>query len=273
MLTSGKFNSSREFLGLDQLVVNEEGKTGLYTINTEEIKTVEWIMKTFINDPNYSNVLRKIEKKGIKNKGDIPFTRATLKGLLTNTRYIGKWERNPKNKDKKQDKLMPYERYEVVELPHGKAIKLDLWKKVQTAVKKNYDSKNMDQWAKRIFPLTPVLYYHDGSKFCGQGAWSSSGEKYPYYHNKTNKLRIGAALVEEKAKEILADLVKRSPKLIEALSRRDDQVDERVEFFRSQISAEKARLEDLSEKREKLEKRLDFLLDGEDLEEAKRSPN
>ena len=81
LVTSGKLNSTREFLGLDQLVIDGVPKVGLYVVNEDEIKIVQWIMKEFVKVPEHTRLLKKLESKGIANKGSTPFTRSTLRTL------------------------------------------------------------------------------------------------------------------------------------------------------------------------------------------------
>ena len=58
-------------------------------------------------------------ERNIKSKQGRDFKTDTIKALLQNPRYIGKWYRNVHNKGKRQNKLMPYDRYTEVELSHG----------------------------------------------------------------------------------------------------------------------------------------------------------
>ena len=122
MLTAGKFNSHFPLLGFDVLK-NEQGEyTGIYTPNEEELKQVELLMRQFLRVDRYSHLLDWCRKMGIKTKRGNDFSRDSLRNLLTNPRYIGKWYRNKHNAGKRQNKLMPYERFTEVELGHGSVI-------------------------------------------------------------------------------------------------------------------------------------------------------
>ena len=130
----GKLNGTKLVLGLDQIIEDGKAVVGKYEVNKEEIKVVEWIMRSFIKYGSYPVTLREIENKKITNKTGIPFTDSSLKTLLTNKKYIGKWVLNEKNKQFKQEKLMPYDRHEIIDLPHGPVISNELWEKVQHMV-------------------------------------------------------------------------------------------------------------------------------------------
>ena len=135
MLTSGKFNSHYPLLGFDALK-NEHGEyTGIYTPNGEELKQIELLMRQFLLVDRYIRLLDWCRKMNIKTKRGNYFSRYSIKALLTNPRYIGKWYRNKHNKDKRQNKLMPYERFTEVELSHGCVIDEKLWQRVQDKVK------------------------------------------------------------------------------------------------------------------------------------------
>lgn len=117
MVHNGKFNSTQKVLGLDQLIADGTPLVGQYQPNREELKIVEWIMETFIRVASYQVTLDEINKRGIKNKNGHEFKKNSLTTLLTNMKYIGKWELNAENKDKPTKKLMPYEQHRIVDCP------------------------------------------------------------------------------------------------------------------------------------------------------------
>lgn len=195
MVNSGKFNSTHKVLGLDQRVVNGEEKVGFYVANEEELKIVCWIMETFLKYSSYQKVLEECEKFGIINKTGKPFKLNSLKTLLMNKKYVGIWEVNKKNQDKNQDRLMPYERYQEIELPHGEIIDRELWEKVQERVEqirgKGKSGKNTR--VNRVYPLQGILKYIDGKNFHGTsgtpGHKDSTRKIFYYHHKMTGSIR------------------------------------------------------------------------------------
>ena len=262
MVTSGKFNSTRKILGLDQLVVGGEPKVGFYTPNPEELKVVEWIMRTFIKYASYLKTLEEIEKRGVLKKSGVEFARHSLVTLLTDTRYIGKWSLNDENEEKNQDKLMPYDRYAEIDLPHGCVIDMDLWNEVQKTIKVVAGNKSKNTRVKRIYPLTDLLKYHDGSSFGGTGAWGKTGKSL-YYTNQKNGIRIPARVVEEEALAVVSDIVKTTPRLQGAIKKFGAEVKESVYLLGNEIKRLEVEIADLTVELSKLDKRLDFLLEGE----------
>jgi DNA invertase Pin-like site-specific DNA recombinase len=263
MVTSGKFNSTRKILGFDQLVVNGEAKVGFYVPNPEELKVVEWIMRTFVKYASYQKTLEEIEKNGVQKKTEDAFARHSLITLLTNTRYIGKWAVNTDNKSKNQDKLMPYDRYAEIDLPHGCVIDLNLWHQVQATVKSVAGNKTKNTQVKRVYPLSTLLEYKDGTSFAGTEAWGRSGKNL-YYTNKQNGIRIPAQILEDEAVSTVCAIFKSQPRLVSAVKKYANDIKETSYLLGNEIRRLEVEIADLSLELAALDKRLDFLLQGDE---------
>ena len=266
LLTSGKFNSHFPLLGFDALK-NERGEyTGIYKPNKTEIKQVEWIMASFLNVDRYNVLLDRCREKGIKTKRGKDFTRSSLRTLLTNPRYIGKWYRNKRNENKRQHKLMPYERFAEVELEHGCVVDKELWQRVQAKVKELDNSRA--QATKRCYPLTGLLVYTDGSSFTGSSAWGNT-QKSTYYHNKANKIRVKAAAFDDEAEKVLRQIAENAPEFQRSLADYAARKDSSIDVATGKIADIDTRLSALSDERQRLDRRLNFLLEDDDLEMAR----
>ena len=266
LLTSGKFNSHFPLLGFDALK-NERGEyTGIYKPNKEELKQVEWIMSSFLQVDRYNVLLDRCREKKIKTKRDKDFTRSSIRTLLTNPRYIGKWYRNKHNEDKRQNKLMPYERFAEVELGHGCVIDEGLWRRVQDKVKELDNSRA--QATKRCYPLTGLLVYTDGSNFTGSSAWGNT-QKSTYYHNKANKIRVRAAAFDAEAEKILRQVAENAPEFQRSIADYSVSKDSSIDLVTGKIANIDTRLGELENERQQIDKRLSFLLEDDDLEMAR----
>lgn len=269
MVTSGKFNCTKPTLGLDQMSVNGEPKAGFYVPNHQELETVKWIMEKFILYGSYQRLLEEIEQVGIKNKDDRPFNRRTLCHLLTNRRYIGKWEVNAKNRNVNPKKLMPYERYTEVLLPHGEVIDLNLWNRVQQTVERINGSKAKNTKVKKIFLLSGILKLQsDGSSFHGTGATGRLGRKN-YYFNKTHKIRLSADDIETEAKRTVSQIIRGSKPFQDAIKHKALATDSLKQFLDSQTRQINAELSSLVERKQAASRRFDLLsgkATGNDLE-------
>jgi len=268
MINSGKFNSTHRVLGLDQVVIGEVPKVGLYQANKEELKVVEWIMATFVRLGSQQITLVEIEKRGILNKGERPFKKNSLHTLLTNMKYIGKWEVNRKNRDRDQRKLMPYERYSMVDLPHGCVIDMSLWNQVQETFTRLKGSKDKNR-LERVYLLSRLLKYVDGTAFGGSGSWGKSKTRRTnYYMNSTHRFRLSADAVELEARKIATEIIKQSPKLQTAIVERTKSIRSSLDLLQGQVQIIDAKIAKVHADRVIVDKRLDFLLSTDDSTQA-----
>lgn len=157
-------------------------------------------MTSFLKVDRYNTLLKWCGERNIKTKRGRDFNRASLRNLLGNPRYIGKWYRNKHNVDKRQSKLMPYECYTEVELEHGCVIDKELWQKVQNKIKELDESRT--QATKHCYPLSGILVFKDGSSFIGSNAWGNT-QRSTYYQNKDNKIRVRTEVFESEAEKVL----------------------------------------------------------------------
>ncbi|MGZ3781537.1 MAG: recombinase family protein [Pseudobdellovibrionaceae bacterium] len=259
MVTSGKFNCTKPTLGLDQMTVNGEPKAGFYVPNTQELETVKWIMEKFVLYGSYQRLLEEIDRLGVKNKGEKNFNRSTLQKLLTNRRYIGKWELNTKNRENKAKKLMPYERYVEVSLPHGSVIDLDLWDRVQHTVQRISGSKTKNTKIKKVFLLSGILKLQsDGSSFHGTGATGRVGRKN-YYFNSKHKIRLSAEDIENEAKKTVAQIIRSSKPFQEAITQKSLATETLKQFLDSQSRKISAELVAINGRKQAAARRFDLL--------------
>lgn len=268
MSTSGKFNSTHKVLGLDQLIVNDVPQVGFYTPNEEGLKTWHWIARTFIKYASFHKTLEECEKLGIKNVGDKPFKKNSLHTLLTNKKYIGKWQLNVENKEKNQDKLMPYDCYQEVDLPHGCVVDIKSWTEVQATIVRIAGSKAKNTRIRRIYPLVGLLRFKDGTKFVGTGAWGKNS-RVNYYWNGSNKIRLLVDLVEEETKRTVSDIISKSPKIKDAVKKWISETQTSTQLLEGEMSSQELELQRLEQDKLKLNRRLDFLLDRDDPDQAK----
>ncbi len=263
LIYSGKLNSTHLVLGFDQLIQDDVEIVGKYVPNKKELKVVEWIMGTFVKYSSYVETLKACNKRKIKNKNGELFTTSSIKTLLANKKYIGRWEVNKKNKDKKQKRLMPYERYEVIDLPHGCVIDMELWEQVQRKIEAVGNGKNSD----RVHLLSGILKLEeDGTSFSGIHV-KAKGKIY--YRNQQNKVTLQACDVEEQARIVLKEVVQKSVKFKESLKKTmivNEQKEDLMEFEKLKLDGE---IEKIKLERTRLDKRMDFLLSDDDMEAAK----
>lgn len=248
--------------------MNGDAQVGFYIRNDDEMKVVEWIMRTFVKYASYQKVLEECEKAGVKNKNGKPFLRNSLITLLTNTKYIGKWEVNTENQAERQDRLMAYDRYAAVDLPHGCVIDRKLWDTVQHTVKRiTGHTQGKRASVRRVSPLVGVLKFKDGSSFGGTGAWGGGG-RLNYYYNIKHKIRLKAEAVEQITLETVSKLIDDSPELRDGLRRKGAQTTSALQLLGGEIEKQKLTLFDVQRRQDALDTRLDFLLKDGNMTDA-----
>jgi hypothetical protein len=148
------------------------------------------------------------------------------------------------------------------------AISQDLWDKVQKTVASISANRMMDGAAKRTYPLSLLLRYPDGSTFAGQGAWSSSDEKHCYYWNRNNNVRISVDCIERRAIEAVQQVIENSREMKAALEARASEKFESLKRIDSEIRNIEPNFEACTEETRKINRRLDFLLEEANGDEA-----
>lgn len=270
LITSGKFNGNFPLLGFD-VVKNEHGEsTGVFKPNSKELKQVGLIMSEFLKVDRYTTIIDWCKQRNIKNKRGKEFNRASIKALLTNPRYIGKWYRNKQNKGKRQNKLMPYDRFTEIQFDYGCVVDQKLWDKVQAKVMEMDNSRA--KGTNRCYPLSGLLEFTDGSRFAGSGAWGNS-YKSTYYYNKDNNIRVKTDIFEGEAEKILNQIYSGASDYQNSIANYIGKKDNTLSVTREKINEVDLLLEEIKAKRAKLDSRLSFLLEDDDLEMARSFKN
>lgn len=260
MITSGKFNSTHRVLGLKQQIVNGEPQVGFYVPDTAELKTVTWIMETFVKYASYSKTIEECDRHGVVNWNGNSLKTHALVNLLSNKRYIGRWELNVENKDKDQSKLMPYDRYAEIELPHGCLLDIGLWQRVQATIESVRGRRDKNTKINRVYPLSGLLRFKDGSNFAGESAWKGD-YRHTYYFNRENDVRLVAETIEEEAQRVTSEIVRKTPTILNAIAKFGKECIAASDIHFTQVSKLKSELESLEKDKKALDRRLDFLLE------------
>ncbi len=242
---------------------------GFYVPNPKELETVEWIMRTFLKYGSQQKTIEECSKRSIKNKNGKEFKKHSLTTLLTNKKYIGKWEANLKNKNKNQQKLLPYEKYKEIELPHGCVIDLSLWNSVQSTLAQTAGNKTKNTRLTRIYTLSGILRSIDGTPFHGRSAHGSNGTRNNYYYNQNVKHPFRADDLEAETKKVVAAIVKDSDQVQDAVRQHFKDVKSLTDLIKSQAEQVAVEIANLETDKAALDFRLDFLLTDGTIEEAK----
>lgn len=135
---NGKIMGAIAPLGLKY---NDEGT---YDINEEEAPAIRLIFEMFADGASQASILRQLDALGYRTRKGIPYKASTLSGLLTNEKYIGRYE----------VELTGYEKI-VHENAFPALIDKHTWNRVQERLEKKKAEKEIrPRLKKRSYPLT-----------------------------------------------------------------------------------------------------------------------
>ena len=198
-------------------------KPGSLVINESDVSQVRRIFEIYLEEGSLSRTLVKLNEEGIKPKesrnkrhfktGRGIWTAATLLNLLRNPSYVGLRAVNSKHKDKEQDTLKSYEKFQLVKAAWPAIIDETVFEEVQHELDKNR-LRTRSKSGPRDYILTGILKCSEcGKNFCGASAHGNSGVHRYYLHRLTNgkvacKIkRIRAGKTEEAILPRLAQLL------------------------------------------------------------------
>ncbi|HYX34132.1 MAG TPA: recombinase family protein [Oligoflexus sp.] len=186
LLQDGKINGSAEILGLDR----DPHRKGHYIKNLPELHRLVQHLKLYILHRSKQKVLSEAKRLGIKGKRDKDLTPFMLEQALFNCkwRYRGLWFANLENEGENDQSLPASKKFQVVSLPHGPLIDLELLDQVQRILddpaRKNKRAGSRDY----VYMLSHILFHDPGvSRYTGASAKSAA---HRYYYAADKKLRI-----------------------------------------------------------------------------------
>ena len=250
LITDGKINGSTEILGLDKC----PKRRGHFVANAEELKSVVEIFKIYLRVSSKRDVLNELEKLGIKDKKGQAFTFGRLNKVFENAhyRYRGLWPLNKKNKNEDQEDLEPSKRFQLVELPHGPLVDIELLDTVLEKLEDNYSSKK--KRAKGIvYLLTTLLEYEDGSTFTGQPA---KQRQYFYYYNRQNDVRIRCDELDKLIMKRMKEYLKKSDIFKELISKAQKKKSLNIPSINKVIRETRSKLDQISKTEVELQESL-----------------
>jgi DNA invertase Pin-like site-specific DNA recombinase len=194
LLKDGKINGAAEILGLDRDLT----RPGHFLLNEEELLKVEKLLKIFLKFSSKKKALAEAQRLGLTGKKGRALTRHALDTIFENVRwrYRGLWYANKDNEGKDPEELPENKRFQIVELPHGPLIDQDLLKKVEEKLADTYAKKKREGKENRVYLLSHLLEYEDGSKYYG-GPAKGRSQYYYYYYSKGGGPNLKCSEIEE----------------------------------------------------------------------------
>ena len=104
----------------------------------------------------------------------------------------------------------------------------------------------------------------DGSSFAGNSAWGNTSRS-TYYYNNANKIRVRSEVFDSAAEKILRQVTENSPEFQKSVADYAVRKENSIGMLSQKIAEIDTRLGELESERQRLDKRLSFLLDDDDV--------
>lgn len=186
----------------------DKERKGYLIPNKEEVKIVNFIFDTYLQEGSVAVAARKTNERGYRSKGyttstkriieSKPFRYSSALNVLNNQAYIGKKEVNKKNKGKdfcrsmKHRKLVEDEKYTICDAVWPGIVNKEKFDRAQKLLAENYQHKNNGAVATKHQYLFNhgALYCHKcGSPMTGRNGHGCKGRVYYYYYCLNNECR------------------------------------------------------------------------------------
>ncbi len=161
------------------------------------------LLKLFLKFSSKHKVLSEAKKLGLTGKKGRDLTGHMIDTIIENAkwRYRGLWHANKDNEHKDQGDLPETKRFQLVELPHGPLIEEKLLDKVEEKLADTYAKRKRSGKDGRIYLLSHILQFEDGSTYYGGPA---KDRQYYYYYCKGP----GPNLACDEIEKIVIDRIK-----------------------------------------------------------------
>lgn len=247
---SGKIMGGPAPLGL------KHNDKGTYDINEEEAPAIRLIFKMFADGASQAAILRQLDALGYRTRNGIPYKQSTFAGLLTNVKYIGRYE----------IEITGYEKV-VHENAFDALIDMNTWNRVQMRLeKKKAQKESRPRMKKRSYPLTgKIICTHCHHPYIGSakgGIHKGVRIDYNYYVCKgkdDKRICKNKNIRKEKLEKYVFDQI-RENFLNEHII--DEIANQTFEILSADKPPTEAELKALKKEKKKIESKLDILLDS-----------
>lgn len=177
-------------------------------------------------------------------------TANTIDTILKNIkwRYKGIWYANKENEGEDIEDLPDSKKYQIVKLPHGPLINIELLDQVQEKLSDTYE-KRKRSGIDRVYLLTHILEWEDGSKYYGGCA---KNRRYHYYYSKGNGKNIRCEEIEKIVIDRIKEYFHDSPTFKKLVEKAVIQRSEDIPKIDNEIGSIENKLLKLEEENEKL---------------------
>lgn len=211
----GLLNGGRSILGFDK----DPNKPGVYVVNEEESQLVRQIFDVYLEEGSKSKAISMLNEINLRPKVNSNFkkqkqlgewTLDSLGNILSNAAYIGFHEVNKSNKTKPQEKLKPYQRYQLVKASWPAIIDEHKFYSAQDQLEdaKALERTRLKNAEERVFLLSGVFKCAEcGSPLVG-ATYHGSHSEHRYYTHTTSGSRHNCKVQRIWADEVEAAVLK-----------------------------------------------------------------
>lgn len=229
---------------------------GTYDINEDEAPAIRLIFQMFADGASQAAILRQLDALGYRTRNGIPYKASTFAGLLTNVKYIGRYE----------IEITGYEKI-VHENAFDALIDMNTWNRVQMRLEKKKAQKEArPRMKKRSYPLTgKIICTHCHHPYIGSakgGIHKGVRIDYNYYVCKgkdDKRICKNKNIRKERLEKYVFDQIRENflnEHIIDQIAQQTYEI----------LSADKPptadELKALKKEKKKIESKLDLLLDS-----------
>lgn len=229
-INNGKIGGGPTPLGFDKHPTSK----GFIVPNEAELKQVVFLMEHFAQTASTKQVLEEAKRLGIKNKNGANFNYNSIKRLLKNEKYIGLMRVAMPNGD-----VVP------VNLKYGCVVPQPLFDKVQERLRALEGKVVRNRVGKRIYLLSGLMTFEDGSALAGVSGVGRSGERYHYYRNKARTVTLDALAIEKAVLEKFRASFSEDKELESCVTQVQASKFNQLEFIHSQTRAVESELREV----------------------------
>ncbi|MGZ6433819.1 MAG: recombinase family protein [Pseudobdellovibrionaceae bacterium] len=235
-LRDSKINGGSVIYGFSR----HPSKKGCWVPDTEELKNVEFLMKTFTEVGSLTETIKIAEKYGIKNKGGSSFGCTSLRKLFENRKFVGEL-RVIHGENDEQETFVP--------LPFGPVIDVALFDRVQTQLTVNDSARaNLNRRGTKVYLFTGLLHHENGASYAGQSAICRNGRRKNYYYESKTKSRVDADQLEDRVLKNLCNSIEKEVELEKHAKSLLDSRDKKIEIISTEIKRVRVELDEIREK-------------------------
>lgn len=248
--------------GIPPLGFDVDPKTKMLVVNELEAEAVKMIFSMYADNYGYDLICKALNSKGYLTKAKKPFTKNSIAEILRNEKYIGHYVYN-KRLSKKSGNRKYKDEKDIIKIENAfpAIVDLDLWNRKEDIL--NTRLKPRRNNSRRYYLTNKVYCSCCGGHFVGSSSASGRNKtKYFFYESNNKKRRIKNCRMKNIRAEYLEDYV------INAIREQilnDDVLNKVAEDaynrFKNHTDKDKQVLLNLQQKREKVQAKIDKLLD------------